>query len=137
MKIRSFAFLPLSFSARVIAQYQFYNLTTAATNLSSTCIAVLNQAVNCDTSVAWAGQGRYEEDATLEALCTTTCAAALTTWLRRAAGACTSRYVDREGKAILPAYWVEAVVENYNLVCLQNGYVFGTTYSSELDLTIT
>ena len=46
-------------------------------------------------------------------------------------------YIDREGKAILPAYWVEAVVENYNLVCLQNGCVFGTTYSSELDLTIT
>jgi len=72
----------------------------------------------------WAGGNRYEDDATLSALCTTTCATALSTWLRRAAGACTIRFVSSQGDAILPAYWVEKVVERYNTVCLLSGTKF-------------
>jgi hypothetical protein len=35
----------------IAAQYQIYNLTTQGTNLSSTCVGVLNQAVNCDSAI--------------------------------------------------------------------------------------
>jgi LysM repeat protein len=72
----------------------------------------------------WAGGHRYEDDATLANLCTTTCNTALSTWLRRTAGACTTRFVGSNGDAILPAYWVEKVVEKYNVVCLKNGVSF-------------
>jgi hypothetical protein len=112
-----FVLLPIS----ATAQYQFYNFTTAATNLSSTCVAVLNQAVTCDPALGWAGMGRFEDDATLSAVCTSTCATSLATWLRRALGAGTTRYVDRTGNALLPAYFVESVLENYNVLCLKNG----------------
>jgi hypothetical protein len=111
--------LVLPFSAT--AQYQFYNFTTDATNLSSLCVAVLNQAVTCDPALIWAGMGRFEDDATLSAVCTSACATSLATWLRRAVGACTTRYVDTTGNALLPAYFVETVVENYNVLCLKNG----------------
>lgn len=113
------AFLPVL----VVSQIQIFNFTTAYTNLSSTCVSVLNQAVACDSSLQWAGRGRYEASGTLTALCTTGCTSALSTWLRRASGACTTRYVDSSGNAILPAYWVEGIVENYNLVCVQNRFV--------------
>jgi hypothetical protein len=105
----------------IAAQYQIYNLTTQGTNLSSTCVGVLNQAVNCDSAIEWAGRGRYEADDILQTVCTSACSTSLSTWLRRASGACTTRYVDPEGYSILPAYWVETVVENYNLLCLKNG----------------
>lgn len=107
-------------AAKVTAQCQFYNLTGVDTGLSSTCLAVLNQAVACDSLVAWAGQGRYEDDTTLKTLCTTTCTKQLSVWLSRVTGACTARYVDGSGNAVLPAYWVESIVENYNLLCLQS-----------------
>jgi hypothetical protein len=110
-------------AAKATAQYQFYNLTAASTGISSTCLTVLNQAVTCDPSVAWAGQGRYEDDATLKALCTATCTKQLSIWLSRVTGACITRYVDASGNAVLPAYWVESIVENYNLLCLQNTLV--------------
>ena len=110
-------------AAKATAQHQFYNLTVADTGLPWTCVAVLNQAVACDSSVAWAGQGRYEDDATLKALCTATCTKQLSVWLSRVTGACTARYVDTSGNAVLPAYWVESIVENYNLLCLQNTLV--------------
>lgn len=104
------------------AQVQIYNLTVADTNLSSTCVGVLNQNVNCDASIQWVGyNGRYESAATLSTLCTTGCSSALSTWLRRVAGACTTRYNDTQsGNLILPALWAEAVIEHHNLVCQQN-----------------
>jgi hypothetical protein len=123
MLFHLFIFLCGLFPPPAVAQYQFYNLTTAGTDLSSTCVSVLNQAVSCDTAVSWAGKGRYEDDATLATLCTTTCTNALSTWLRRVAGACTVRYNNGKGNAVLPAYWVESIVENYNIVCQKNGYV--------------
>lgn len=106
----------------VLAQVQLFDFTTASTNLSSTCVAVLNQAQSCDASLEWAGRGRYEADSILTALCTTACTASLSTWLKRATGACTTRYIDPQGNAILPAYWVESVLENYSVLCLKNGY---------------
>jgi hypothetical protein len=104
------------------AQIQIYNLTTLSTNFSATCVGVLNQAQTCDEALLWAGYGgRYESDDILATLCTSACAASLATWLRRAGGACTQRYVDEVGNAILPAYFVERIAENYNLLCLKNG----------------
>jgi hypothetical protein len=123
MKNRLVYYLVGCLAAKAAAQYQFYNLTAADTNLSATCLAVLNQAVACDSSVAWAGHGRYEDDATLGVLCTATCTKQLSIWLTRVTGACTTRYVDALGAAVLPAYWIETIVENYNLLCLQNRLV--------------
>jgi hypothetical protein len=103
-------------------------------------VAVLNQAQSCDASLEWAGRGRYEADSILTALCTTACTASLSTWLKRATGACTTRFIDPQGNAILPAYWVESVLENYSVLCLKNGYnsdvhstinPFGLTYCSD------
>lgn len=102
------------------AQYQFFNLTTAQTNLSASCVNVLNSVINCDPSIEWVGRGRYEEDSTLQAVCTDACNFALTRWIPRVSGACTTRYDDGAGNAYLPAYWVEGILENYNLLCLQN-----------------
>jgi hypothetical protein len=108
--------------SQVAAQIQVYNLTTQSTNLSSLCVGVLNQVQTCDSAITWAGyEGRYEADDILASVCTSACASSLSTWLRRAAGACTTRYLDGAGNAILPAYFVETIVENYNLLCLKNG----------------
>jgi hypothetical protein len=82
---------------------------------------VLNQAVSCDPSISWAGNGRYEDLDTLTALCTTTCTSALATWERRVVGACgTTRYITPGGWAVLPVYLVEVYVESYETVCLKN-----------------
>jgi hypothetical protein len=117
--------LLLILSSLTLAQIQFFNFTAAETNLTDTCLAVLNQAVSCDTSLGWAGGGRYEDDDTLKSLCTTDCSSSLSTWFRRTSGACTNRIVDGSGRAILPAYLVESVVENFNQLCLQNKYALG------------
>lgn len=102
------------------AQIQFFNFTTTQTNLSATCVNVLNSVINCDPLTEWSGRGRYENDKTLTTVCTDACSFALTRWIPRVSGACTSRYVDELGNAYLPAYWVEGILENYNLLCLQN-----------------
>ncbi|KAF2733509.1 hypothetical protein EJ04DRAFT_439015, partial [Polyplosphaeria fusca] len=124
-----FIVLALQVTATLSQSLQLYNFTTASSGLSSTCVSVLNQAVTCDESLEvryslWRRRHRYEDDTTLSTLCTTTCTNALTTWLRRVAGACMTRFVSSQGDAILPAYWVEKVLERYNLICLQNGGKF-------------
>ncbi|RYN19897.1 hypothetical protein AA0119_g7532 [Alternaria tenuissima] len=116
--------LSLLYANSVLAQIQLYNFTTASTNLSSTCVAVLNQVQNCDPSLEWAGRGRYEADDILQTLCTAACTASLSTWLKRALGACTTRYVDTQGNAMLPGIWVESILENYSLLCQKNGDKF-------------
>jgi hypothetical protein len=100
------------------ATVQLFNLTAEDWQLSTTCTAVLNQAVNCDPALAWAGNGRFEDDDTLQAVCTSDCLTSLNQWVRRASGACTVRYNDTSGNAVLPAAWVENIVENYNTLCL-------------------
>ncbi|PVH93332.1 carbohydrate-binding module family 50 protein, partial [Periconia macrospinosa] len=92
---------------------------------SSTCVSVLNSNVTCDSSIEWAGaKHRYEDDQTLKNLCTATCTKSLSDWLRRVSGACTTRFITSNGDAILPAYWVERVVERYSVTCQQNGNEF-------------
>lgn len=103
------------------AQIQILNVTTNEFPLlTSTCLAVLNQVVACDQAVTWAGRGRFEDDATLTALCTTACTTALTTWHRRVTGACTTRFNDGAGFMLLPQIWSKQYLEEYDLVCLQH-----------------
>lgn len=104
-----------------LADFQFYNFTATSTNLTSLCVGVLNQVVACDPALEWAGQGRFESDETLGLVCTSACTFALGQWLTRATNACKDRYVNPSGNAILPAYYVESVLENYNILCLKNG----------------
>lgn len=104
----------------VIAQVQLLNITSALyPELSATCIAVLNQAVACDSSITWAGQGRFESDDTLSLLCTTACATALSTWQRRVIGACTTRFNNGAGSLVLPQLWPQVAIDQHNLLCLQ------------------
>lgn len=113
-----------SFINIVGAQVQLVNMTSLATSkgLSQTCVDVINQQVQCNASLSWAGRtGGFETDDTINGLCSTPCASSLSTWLRRINGACTtSRLLRIDGYAVLPAYYAEVFIERYNLVCLQN-----------------
>ncbi|KAI0400686.1 hypothetical protein F4802DRAFT_619562 [Xylaria palmicola] len=105
----------------VLAQVQLHNITGTVPGLSSTCVQVLNQAVNCDASLLKIGLSRFEKDATLSKLCTATCTSALTNFLRRVNGACgTSRYDGDNGFSYLASYYGETVWETYQTVCLKD-----------------
>jgi hypothetical protein len=106
--------------ASVLGDVQPFNITADEWQLPSTCISVINQVVACDTALTWAGKGRYEDDETLKAVCTPSCLDSLTQWLRRTAGACTVRYNNSYGESILPASWVENILEDYKILCLTN-----------------
>lgn len=115
-------FLVLNVRHLVLGQVTLVPIQTSVPGLSATCITVIAQSVACNSSLLWAGQnGRYESDATLAGLCTTTCSSALTTWARRVAGACgTSRFETKYGYAWLPQAYAEQYIERYNSVCLVN-----------------
>lgn len=107
----------------VNAQVQLVNMTAAATSkgLSSTCVAVLNQEVQCNATLSWAGRsGKFLTDDTVNGLCSDTCSGSLATWMRRINGACDTRLQRDDGYAVLPAYYAEVFIERYNLVCLEN-----------------
>ncbi|KAH7392283.1 hypothetical protein DE146DRAFT_634435 [Phaeosphaeria sp. MPI-PUGE-AT-0046c] len=121
MKFTTLAFsLSLSSSLGLSQSIQLLNVTTAISGFTSSCVAVLNQAIACDASIKWAGGGRYEDDQTLSALCTTACTSGLSTWLRRVAGACTQRSLGPQGSSILPAFWIEKIIEQYSLACFKD-----------------
>jgi hypothetical protein len=105
-----------------VAQVQLLNVTTTVPGLSSTCIQVMNQEVACNSSLTWAGKdGRFETDETLNGLCSSTCASALSTWQRRVNGACGNVYATMpDGYSYLPQYFVEVFVEQYETLCLLN-----------------
>lgn len=117
-------YLLLALAAIQLVKAQVYlaNFTTAPSSFSSTCVQVLNQQVNCNASLLWAGQdGRFETDDTLEYLCTSTCASALSTYVRRVEGACgTSRYEGTDGYDYLAYYNAELVYERYESLCVTN-----------------
>lgn len=115
----------LLLSSAVYAQVYFANVSASVyPDLPATCISVLNQVVQCSPSIEWAGRGRFEDDATLAEVCTTTCSAAIATWQRRVIGACgTSRFNNGVGYLVLPQIFPEVVLEQYNLLCLKQGQV--------------
>lgn len=91
------------------------------TGLSATCISVLKQSVACDPLLLQVGFGRYEDDATLSTVCTSSCAAAMTTYIRRIDRACgTARYNGGDGYFYLAAFGAESTYERYQTTCLQN-----------------
>ena len=98
--------------------------------LSSTCVAVLNQQVNCDALLKPAGERSvsgirhfYDVDE-LEKLCTSGCKRDLSNWQRRIAGACAGAYVKAgNGISVLVDSWPELFVEIYNSICLRDSYV--------------
>lgn len=114
----------------VRAQVQLLNITVAP-DLSATCIAVLNQQVNCSVTIATVGnalQGApvfgtplFLTGPQLSGLCTTQCSASLATWERRIAGACGSTlYNSTDGGQYALALYAEQYVEAYNSICLVN-----------------
>lgn len=88
--------------------------------LADECIGMLNEAVNCDTSVLWANSpNTFYTDSTLAAMCTATCKDSLSSYVSRIQAACgTGRYDGGDGLTYLAAYKAELVLENYNVVCL-------------------
>jgi hypothetical protein len=101
------------------------------TGLSTSCIAVLQQSVACDPLLLQVGYGRYEDDSTLTKVCTSSCATALTTYIRRITGAYgTTRYDGGDGYFYLAAFGAESTYERYQTTCLQNSLVILSRTSS-------
>lgn len=121
-----FFFHALLFATAARGQVYFAKISAAIyTELSETCVAVLNQIVQCSPAIELAGRGRFEDDSTLAEICTTTCNSAIATWQRRVNGACgTTRYNDGHGHLVLPQVFPEIVREQYDLLCLQHELVF-------------
>lgn len=97
-------------------------LEKGAGGLSDVCVGMLNQVVNCEPSLLWATDvSKFYTDATLTALCTSTCKDSLSSYVSRVQTACgVSRYDGGDGLSYLAAYKGELVLENYNVVCLTN-----------------
>lgn len=107
--------------SRSLAQLYLFNITEPIDGLSSTCIAVLNQALACDPSLPGLTPNEWESDDVLDSICTSTCTTAWSTYLRRVSGACgTSRYDGGNGFLYLPAINIEPVYEQYQLLCLKD-----------------
>lgn len=126
MKLCTLWQLPLKVSAvfygLAAAQVHLSNVNT--TGLSATCIAVLQQSIACDPLLLQVGFGRFETDATLSTVCTSSCATALTTYIRRINGACgTTRYDGGDGYFYLAPFAAESAYERYQTTCLQNSSV--------------
>jgi hypothetical protein len=110
------------FGGLAFGNVQLLNISLTQSGWDYTCVGVLNQQVVCDPALAWAGSnGRFEDSSTLSTVCTSTCTASLATWLRRANGACSAQVVAPDGSTFLPSMYVETIVEDYNVLCLQSG----------------
>lgn len=108
-------------SQLTLAVVNIYNITEPIDGLSSTCIGVLNQPVNCHESLRTAGKdGRFESDQTLSSLCTNTCTTALSTLARRIGQTCSNARIVDGGYSYHVAYGLQIFVERYNRVCLKN-----------------
>lgn len=117
---------------RSLAQLYLFNITEPIDGLSSTCIAVLNQALACDPFLLGLTPDEWESDDVLDSICTSTCTMAWSTYLRRVSGACgTSRYDGGNGFLYLPAINIEPVYEQYQLLCLKDSWVNVLSYHSD------
>jgi len=107
---------------RAVAQQLYlFNITEPIEGLSSTCISVLNQALACDPDLLSMTTNEWESDDVLGSICTSACLSAWSTYLRRVNGACgTSRFDGGNGYLYLPAFNIEPVYEQYQLLCLKN-----------------
>jgi hypothetical protein len=117
-------FFLFGFTSGIVQFFDYVELDPA---FDYTCTGVLNQQVQCDAGLPWALDAGYLDTDTLTSMCTSSCAASLATWLRRANGACSTLHTESSGDQFLPSMYVETVVEKYNIMCLQNRYVMVTT----------
>lgn len=119
--------LSLSLAQTIVSQVQLINLTAeAAANLSTTCQGVIAQDVSCNSTITLLGAGELNglwiyQTSMLAGLCSATCASALSTYLRRVAGACGSTYITwADGTQTLPALYAEQWKELYDQACLED-----------------
>jgi hypothetical protein len=114
----------LVFFGGATGQIYLANYTTANTPSSFTtiCAEVLNQVVECSTSLGGVGfSNDFYSQAFLTSVCTSTCTSALQNYLRKAEAACAGLYVDGgNGYQYLAAYHAELVWERYETLCLAN-----------------
>ncbi|KAJ9143042.1 LysM domain-containing protein [Pleurostoma richardsiae] len=116
-----FLLFPFGISLAVAQQLYLFNITEPIEGLSSTCISVLNQALACDPYLLSVTTDEWESDDVLGSICTSACLSAWSTYLRRVNGACgTSRFDGGNGYLYLPAFNIEPVYEQYQLLCLKN-----------------
>lgn len=91
-------------------------------NVSSTCLAVLGQTINCDETVATLGQHEYHGSlsslALTNAVCAATCQTALTTARRRIAGACAATPELLPGMTVLSA--IDSITTGWNETCIKD-----------------
>ncbi|KAG7291439.1 hypothetical protein NEMBOFW57_001458 [Staphylotrichum longicolle] len=128
MGFRNYSLFALALGAsmlshhHVIAEVRFGTLAQGAAGLSDECIGMLNQAVNCDTSLLWASDtNTFYTDTTLTALCTETCDDSLSSYVGRIHSACgASRYNGGNGLSYLAAYKAELALEQFRMICLTN-----------------
>lgn len=99
-----------------------YTKDNTPSTFTTTCVQVLNQAVNCNTALGGVGfSNDFYSNAFLTSVCTSTCTQALSTYLRRVEAACAGLYADGgNGYLYLAAYKAELVWERYEILCLAN-----------------
>ncbi|KAK8091449.1 hypothetical protein PG997_001810 [Apiospora hydei] len=129
LRTGSFLFLASLLAGLVQAQVQLYNLTLTP-DVSETCVAVINQPVNCDAVLASLGDATpgnvfgtplFLTPDRLDALCTADCRTLLLRWEVRIARACGDTLYDQAdgGKHALASY-AHKYIEIYDTVCLKN-----------------
>lgn len=106
----------------VEATVNLANITTPVAGLSDTCTQVLNQAIACDESLLTVSAWKFETDQTLAALCVSTCATGLSSYLRRVSSACgsTARITGNDSVSYSVLYRAELYTEKYNIACLKD-----------------
>ncbi len=107
---------------------QLVTYNSGSTNISSTCVSVINQNVSCDPLLAELGQrglpygvNLFLTSTQLSSLCTSACSSSLSTWERRIGGACgTSLWPALDGGQVSLPSIAELYVEVYHSFCLTN-----------------
>ncbi len=111
----------------VFAAIKMMNYTSdQLPGVSTTCLGILNQDVNCDPvllDVVRVGidSEYYYTNEVLNAVCTTTCTNALNTWIRRVSQSCGTQWINlRGGSTLSPLLYSQTYAEAYNHTCLKN-----------------
>ncbi|KAK0710664.1 hypothetical protein B0H67DRAFT_493501 [Lasiosphaeris hirsuta] len=111
----------------VFGAIKMMNYTAAQLpGISTTCLGILNQDVNCDPvllEVAKMGIDKefYYTDELLNAVCTSTCTTALSTWIRRVGQSCGTQWIQLpNGASMSPLLYSQTYSEAYDHTCLKN-----------------
>lgn len=119
-----FLLLLLTCFGSAAGQIYLANYTGANTpsTFTTVCAQVLNQVVDCSTTLGGVGfSNNFYSNTTITSICTSTCTLALQNYLRKAKAACAGLYADGgNGYLYLAAYHAELVWERYETLCLAN-----------------